>query len=213
MKMEIIFERLMKAIAKSSHGDIIVLLKEINVLRWIFNDLSFLKSTIPEMSKTASHKMLKIEEDNWGKQMLFLRRPDLVPSGQWTTKLGEHLCEEIQYLLGKTPKKPKNIQGLEPDIETEDYIIEVKTQTFYTEGTAGEKIMGVPIKYSDVPYLYEKPLKILCIGCAEKLAREKYGVLSGKGLTASKQKIIDFWKSMQIEYVGATDWIEEVLGA
>jgi hypothetical protein len=116
-------------------------------------------------------------------------------------------------LQGKTYKKPANINGFQPDGETEDNIIEVKSQTYFTTGTAGEKIMGVPHKYVDVPELYEKPLKILCIACAEKLGREKYGVLAGPALSNSrgKQKNIAFYKSNGIEYIGATDIIRDIV--
>ena len=127
--------------------------------------------------------------------------------------MGEEISRELFIIQGKTYKKPINIDGFQPDGETVDNIIEVKTQTYFTSGTAGEKIMGVPHKYVDVPELYKKPLKILCIACAEKLSREKYGILPGPALSESlgKQKNIAFYKSNSIEYIGATDIIREIL--
>jgi hypothetical protein len=58
--------------------------------------------------------------------------------------------------------------------------MEVKCGTYYTNGTAHEKILGCPFKYADIPILYSKPLKIVCIGGAEKICREQYGNLSGE---------------------------------
>ena len=61
----------------------------------------------------------------------------------------------------------EKIQGVHPDWETEDAIWEVKTRNWSVPGTAGEKILGVPYKYSDVPELYGKPLKIVCVAYQE----------------------------------------------
>jgi hypothetical protein len=54
-------------------------------------------------------------------------------------------------------------------------------------------------------------LKILCIGCAEKLCREKYGNLCSVRTTAKKQKFIDFYKENGIEWVGATELIRQIV--
>jgi len=109
-----------------------------------------------------------------------LRRPDLKLDKQWTNKFGEHICEEIYFLLGKSVSKPIKQDHFQPDTEIDDAIIEAKAGTFYTDGTAGEKILGCPFKYADIPRLYGKPLKILCMGGAEKICRESYGNLPGE---------------------------------
>jgi hypothetical protein len=186
------------------------LLRDEGLIRWMCGDTSFLK--LPEeyikKNKTKDNEQYKIAEDKWGQSELSSRRPDLKPSGQWTTKLGEHICEEFQYLKNKEPKKPIKKNNFEPDVETDEFMWEVKTQTYFTEGTAGEKILGVPIKYADVPELYGKPLSILCIGCAEQKCRNQYGVLPGPAMGPSKQKILNFYESMNISYIGATDLMQ-----
>jgi hypothetical protein len=190
----------------------IVFLRELCVIQWILGDTSFLPE-IEKQNATKDCKKYKELEDVWGQEILAKKRPDLQKSGNWTTVLGEEIGRELFLLQGKTYKKPANINGFQPDGETEDNIIEVKSQTYFTSGTAGEKIMGVPHKYVDVPELYKKPLKILCIACAEKLGREKYGVLPGPALSNShgKQKNIAFYKSNGIEYIGATDIIRDIV--
>ena len=190
----------------------IVFLRELSVIQWIFGDTSFLPE-IEKQNATKDCKKYKELEDIWGQTILAKKRPDLQKSGNWTTVLGEEIGRELFLLSGNTYNKPANINGLQPDGETEEYIIEIKTQTYFTSGTAGEKIMGVPHKYADVPELYKKPLKIVCIACAEKLSREKYGVLPGEALTNSlgKQKNIAFYKSNGIEYIGATDIIRDII--
>jgi hypothetical protein len=185
----------------------IVLLKNKTALQWLFADLSFLPP-IEKKNKTTDEAVYKILEDKWGQDMLKTRRPDLKLDKQWTNKFGEHLGEELYILLGKTVSKPAKREHYQPDLEFEDAILEVKAQTFYTSGTAGEKILGCPFKYAEIPDLYAKPLRILCMGGAEKACREQYGNLAGAKCSAQKQKFIDFFKAQQIEYVGATELLK-----
>jgi hypothetical protein len=179
----------------------IVLLKQKQVLQWIFDDKSFLPKT--------DKRNLKNIEDEWGKKMLKLKRPDLKLDGQWTNKFGEHIAEELYEILGKNPKSVIKMTNLMPDLETDDYIVEVKTQTYFTSGTAGEKILGTPFKYRNVPVLYKKPLLIMCIGGAEKMCKENYGILC-KNKDERASEFIDFYKSMGIEYIGITDILKTI---
>ena len=132
-------------------------------------------------------------------------RPDLAKSKtNWTTRFGEYICRELFLLQGHNVTKPQRIAGFEPDWQTDSIILEAKTQTYFTTGTAAEKILGTPFKYADVPQLYGKGLRIVCMGGAEQHCRH-FGVLPGPRMTATKQKILDFWKQNNIEYVAATD--------
>ena len=192
------------------------LLRKHTVLQWLCGDTSFLFGPSFEhntKSKTKDNEQCKKLEDEWGQSMLAHIRPDLKTSGQWTTIFGEKLHSELQLMLGQTYIKPRNIHGYQPDGETNDYIWEVKSQTHFTPGTAGEKILGVPFKYADVPILYKKPLKIVCLGCAERDGRQKYGILpGGDKVTENRQKILDFWRTeLNIEYIGATDLMQQIL--
>jgi hypothetical protein len=182
----------------------IVLLQEKTVIQWLFGDLSFLPE-IGKKNKTADEAKLKVLEDEWGRETLKKRRPDLKLDQQWTNKFGEIICEELYMLLGKTVTKPEKKDHYQPDLETEDYIIEAKAQTFFTSGTAGEKILGCPFKYSEIPELYGKPLKIVCMGGAEKVCRESYGNLPGTKCTAQKKKFLDFFRENNIEFIAASD--------
>jgi len=181
----------------------IVLLRKKEVVQWLYGDTSFLP-VIVKKNKTNDTKEYKVLEDVWGRSMVKLRRPDLKLDKQWTTKFGEHLCEEIYLLLGKECSKPVKKNHFLPDQEVVDAIVEVKTETYFTTGTAGEKILGCPFKYAEVPFLYGKPLKILCLGGAEKACREEYGNLGPK-TSPQKKKFLEFFKENQIEYIGATD--------
>jgi hypothetical protein len=151
----------------------------------------------------------KKQEDEWGQGVMRRRRPDLTLDKQWTNRFGEYLCEEMLLLQGTTPFKPQKRNHYQPDVETETTVWEAKAQTYYTTGTAGEKILGTPFKYADVPVLYSKPLKILCMGGAEKLSREKYGNLAGPCQTPQKKQMLDVFRSLNIEYIGYTDMLNE----
>lgn len=179
------------------------------MVQWLFGDLSFLPE-IEKKNKTADDAKYKILEDKWGQEMMKMRRPDLSMDKQWTNRFGEYICEEIYTLLGKVVSKPVKKENKQPDLETDDAILEAKTQTFYTSGTAGEKILGCPFKYAEIPDLYEKPLKILCMGGAEKVCRESYGNLPGPKCSAQKNKYLDFWQEQGIEYVGASDMFRQL---
>jgi len=182
----------------------IVLLRQKEVVQWLFGDLSFLPE-IDKKNKTTDNKKYKTLEDNWGQAMTKIRRPDLKLDGQWTNKFGEHICEELYTLHGKIVSKPVKKNHYQPDSEIDDAIIEAKAQTFYSDGTAGEKILGCPFKYSEIPDLYGKPLKILCMGGAEKVCRENYGNLPGVKCSIQKKKFLDFFRENRIEYIGASD--------
>ena len=205
------FLKKIDAFTSSILDEEIVLLKKREVIQWLFGDLSFLPA-IEKKNKTADEAKYKVLEDKWGQEMLKNRRPDLKLDKQWTNKFGEHLCEELLMLLGKTVTKPVKKEHYQPDSEVKDAIWEAKAGTFHTSGTAGEKILGCPFKYAEIPDLYGKPLKILCMGGAEKVCRTQYGNLPGAKCSSQKQKYLDFFKQNGVEYVAATDILKGFLG-
>jgi len=194
----------------STNDERIILLRNKEVIMWLFGDLSFLPP-IEKKNKTSDEGKYKVLEDKWGQNMLKTRRPDLKLDKQWTNKFGEHLCEEIYILLGKAVSKPVKKDHYQPDTEVDDAIVEAKAGTFHTAGTAGEKILGCPFKYAEIPDLYSKPLKILCMGGAERVCREQYGNLAGVQCSTQKKKFLDFFKENKIEYLGATDILRSLV--
>ena len=188
----------------------IVLLKNKQVIQWLYDDTSFL----PEVNgRTAEERRIrnKNNEDSWGREVMRRRRPDLRLEGQWTNKFGEHLCEEMYSLLGKQCYNPIIIHSLHPDLETDDSIIESKIQTHFTTGTAHEKIAGVAFKYADVSDIYGKPLIIVCMGDAEKRCR-KDGIFGGQNCTPKRQLLINFCRDvLEITFVGATDLLNQII--
>jgi hypothetical protein len=188
----------------------ISLLRDIRTVQWVFGDTSFLPE-VEGKNKEEIRKKNKANEDDWGKSMMKLRRPDLALNGQWTNKFGEHLCEEMYILLGKECSKPKIIEGDNPDNEIDVSMIESKVLTYFTSGTAGEKILGVAHKYRKVLKNYKKPITVVCIGRAETLGREKYGILPSPALTELDQEFLDFYKKKGTTFIGATDLLKQLI--
>lgn len=188
----------------------IILLRNKEVVMWLFGDLSFLPQ-IDKKNKSADSAKYKVLEDEWGQHVFSKRRPDLSLHKQWTNIFGEIISKEIYMLFGKKVTKPAKKNHYQPDLEIDNSIIECKTGTFYTRGTANEKILGSPFKYAEIPELYKKPLKILCIGGAEKMCRESYGNLTGAKCSVTKTKFIDFFRDNQIEYIGLSDLLIEFI--
>ncbi len=183
----------------------IVLLRQRTVVMWVFRDFSFLNPNNSSMKM----EQLKVLEDEWGRKVLKQRRPDLRLRQQWTGTFGEHLFEELCMLSGEGVSKPVKKENFRPDWETPSAIVEVKTGTYYTQGTAGEKILGVPFKYADIPNMYAKPLHIVCIGGAEKYCREQ-GII-GECSSLNKKRFLDFYREQQIEFIGATDIVKQLI--
>jgi len=209
-----IVDEICEIIGKNTHNTRTGLLREREVIMWLVGSLSFLPpiEKKDKQSKSDEKDEYKVIEDKWGREILKKYRPDLKLDKQWTTKFGEHIVEELYSLVGKEPFKPTKKKNYQPDLEVDDSIIEVKTQTFYTSGTAGEKILGSPFKYAEIPDLYSKPLKIICLGGAEQICREQYGNLPGPKCSIQKKKMLDFFKQeLNIEYVSATDILKEII--
>lgn len=128
-------------------------------------------------------------------------------NGQWTTLLGDGLVRDILELRGENPRKPERKGGFEPDCETDDYMYEVKTSNWWVAGTAGEKVLGTWIKYQDIPSLYGKPLKIVCV--ANQEYELEYGKVKyfGDSVSEKTKKILELARTREIEYMKFSDLI------
>ena len=201
--------RIQEVIACNTNANI-KLIREKEVIQWLIGDLSFLPP-IEKKNKTTDEAKLKVLEDKWGQEMLRKRRPDLKLDKQWTNKFGEHICEELYMLQGKVVSKPVKKEHFQPDSEIDIAILEAKAGTFFTSGTAGEKILGCPFKYAEIPELYGKPLQIVCMGGAEKVCREQYGNLPGTKCSAQKKKFLDFFRENKIEYIASSEILRSLV--
>lgn len=145
-------------------------------------------------------------ERSWGNRMLRRYLGIKKNTCQWTNILGEYLVRRLLERNGRSVWRPKAIGRHKPDWETDDCIWEVKTRNYSTPGTIGEKILGTPYKYCDIPDNYQKNLRIVVVGYQEIEAVESFGLFCGKN--EKRNKMIELWKSIGIEFVRCSDLLK-----
>ena len=168
------------------------------------NGLTYQVKKTTELTVKQQRDDASVKEKEWGNRIIGQKN-----NGNWTTLLGEGLVYEVLKILGENPRKPDKKSGYEPDWETNEYIYEVKTRNWTTSGTAGEKVPGVMYKYSDIPKLYGKPLRIVCVGYQEWELTNSTCKLFGE-VSENQRKILNLAKSMNIEYVKFSDLVSNI---
>lgn len=185
-----------KKLIKTYDGTGLHFIKKDKVLEWAFNDV---------WVKTLT----KESELEWGQNV------SETSSNQWTTKLSETVFFELMTLFNKNPSKPieqrcSNGKKIRIDFETDNGLYEIKSRTYTIGGTAGEKILGTPIKYSECKRLFNKPLFIVCMAAQIKEADETFNLFHPK--SEELTKILDFYRTeFDIHYIKLNTLIEQLL--
>lgn len=161
---------------------------------------SFVKTV--EKTIGTQKKEAEKQEKEWGNAMIGQSN-----NGQWTTKLGEQLVFDILELRGENPRKIKRKGGFEPDWETDDFIYEVKTSNWHVSGTAGEKVLGTFMKYQDIPELYGKPLRIVCVANQEYEFEHGKTPYFGEKVSQKTKQALDMARGWGIEYMRFSDLV------
>lgn len=78
----------------------------------------------------------------------------------------------------------------------------MKTRNYSTPGTSGEKILGTPLKYIDIPKITGKPLFIVLVGYQEYEATYIFKLFHD--LSNEKKAVLDTYSNLGIYYVGAS---------
>ncbi len=177
---------------KNIKNDNIRLLKELDVLRWVFADETFLNS--------LDNK----KEKEWGNKIM-----NITGNKQWTTVFGQELVHELYLLINEDIIRPPKKENKIPDWMSDEHIIEVKTRTYKTEGTAGEKILGTPFKYANMPRLHNRELRIICVGYQEVEADIKFGLFNPR--SEEHKTFINFYKEMRTTYHKYTELLQEYI--
>lgn len=183
------------------------------IIQWCYEPITNL--SLRETADEKKLKEVKEEEKIWGNEVLGTKE-----GKQWTTVLCQDLVMEALIKLGrKNVRKTKPTKSslrdkkYQPDLECDEFVYEVKGRSWCTPGTAGEKILGVPLKYGELPRLFHKPLKIILVGYQEYEARNSYGfgdLLDSSNQTKELSDSLKYFKDHQIEYVGFTDILKEI---
>lgn len=193
------YDKIREALSSSN----IRFLNKDGVLEWLYGEPSFIKT------------LTKDSENDWGCNIIGKK------SNQWTTLLGEYVMEDMLRLLDKNPRKmnpqactkSSNGKRLDPDRETDDALYECKARNYTTTGTAGEKILGCPVKYAEAYRLYNKPLTIVCMAYQEKEAEKDFMLFAPESQQSPELKAqLKFWEDhFHIRFMRATDLLEQWL--
>ncbi len=147
------------------------LLENKEVIRWCYEPIT--KVSLLNSYDTKKLKAANNIERDWARSIIG------GTGNQWTTKLCQDLVREGLIKLGRrnvrsttTKRSSVRDKSYSPDLECDNYVYEVKGRSWSTSGTAGEKILGVPLKYGELPRLYKKPLQIILVGYQEYEAKE-----------------------------------------
>jgi hypothetical protein len=173
-------------------------------INWAITKPSKLKKHSFSIKQQTKEEQKK--ERIWGNEMICQKN-----NGQWTTKLGENLVKDILVLRGENPRTVERKEGFQPDWETDDYIYEVKTSNWWVSGSAGEKVLGTWIKYQNIPEIYGKPLRIICVANQEEELLNGKTRFFGKDISSKTKKALGLAKSWDIEYVRFSDFVKESL--
>ena len=179
------------------------------ILHWALTP--FENGLTNQIQRTATQTVSSIrssakrEEKKWGNNMI-----EQVSNVNWTTRLGEGLVHDVLLLRGENPRKPQKKNGYQPDWETDEYIYEVKTRNWTTSGTAGEKVLGVMYKYSEIPKLYGKPLRIVCVGYQEWELTNGTTKIFSDSLDENKRGFLDFAESIGITFMKFSNLAEGI---
>jgi len=189
------------------------LLNNPEVIKWCYEGVTDISLRNTESAKNLIES--KEVEQVWGNNVV-----KTIGGKQWTTVLCQDLVAEALVKLGRknvrtTTSKKSTLRDkkYDPDLECDDFVYEVKGRSWSTPGTAGEKILGVPLKYGEIPSLYGKPLQIILVGYQEYEAREKFAfgdLLDREDQTKELRASLDFFKEHNIEYIAFTDILTEI---
>jgi len=196
------------------------LLNNPEVIRWCYTGIT--PSTLVNTSnKTLLNKSRNMEKE-WANNLLrkHFNYDNDKEIKQWTTKLGEEIVREVLLAMNINVYKQRTSykssiskKTYEPDLECDKHLYEVKARNWTTPGTAGEKILGVPMKYSELPHLSGKPVKIILVGFQEEEAKTGFGfgnLLCKNNCNPIASSMIDCYKNLGFEYVGLTHLLNQL---
>lgn len=190
------------------------LLNNQQFIKWCYNWITEL--TLVDTSNSKKLKPYVIEENKWGNKIIWQEK-----NNQWTTLLCEWAVKELlEKLWYKNVRNARRLQSsnsrkkYNPDWECDDFVWEVKWRNWTTPWTAWEKILWTPLKYSEVPRLYWKPLRIVCVWYQEWEAKNWFAcwnlINTENRWTEELQKMLILFKKLKIEYFWFTDLLEKL---
>ncbi len=190
------------------------LLKNSEFIHWCKTWIT--KETLATTWNKKKLKPFALIEKDWGNRLIWTSE-----NKQWTTLLCQEAVREALIALWyKNVRNSRKFQSTvrnkwyNPDLESDEFVWEVKGRNWTTPWTAWEKILWTPLKYSEVPKLYGKPLKIVLVWYEEYEAKHHFAcwdiVNKSWWRTQELDDILNFFKTKDIEYIAFTDLLKKL---
>jgi hypothetical protein len=154
----------------------VAILTDLNVCEWLCGGGDALWGSLPCKDRAGAEKA-------WGLSIK-ARYCDKKAVNDWSGDLAETAVKALCILRGWAvlPKRSYPIRTHPdvkqkhtiPDVELEHAVIECKTQSYFTTGSAWEKYAFAPYKYTEVVELTGKPAYIICFAKAEEYLITEY---------------------------------------
>ncbi len=112
-----------------------------------------------------------------------------------TGNFGELLVKQILEDIGIQVEHQARVGNFKVDLLSDEAIYEVKTRTYSTSGTAGEKTTHVPFKYEEIATKL-RPLKVILVGYQEFEAVYKFRLFN-----LEKAHWLTFYESVNCHYI------------
>ena len=183
------------------------------VIRWCYEGVT--EYTLALGTDRHRLAVANKEERRWGNEIM-----GTIDGNQWTTLLCQDMVKEALTAMGRKNVRPAmpvrssiREKTYRPDLVCDEYVYEVKGRSWTVTGTAGEKILGVPIKYGEVPRLFDKPLQIILVAYQEYEARKAWGfgdLLNNAEQTEALRDVLHYHSKHNIEYIGFTDILKGI---
>jgi hypothetical protein len=190
-------------------------LNDIEILKWVLgidkqNDKT-IRTTV-KLTKERRRVLNDKEETKWG-----ISKCTSPATKNWTTCISEKFSNElINYLFNKkinnNNKKRKicipDNPDCKPDIEIENYIFEIKCKKWHSNGTAGEKILGTPIKYNQIADATGKYVRIILLAGQEEEAVLKYHLFDVSDFDTRNMEQLELWYNQGTQFIKGSDLIK-----
>jgi hypothetical protein len=199
----------------SSDKNIFSFLNDIEVLKWVLgmdkqNDKKIRKTV--KLNKERLRILNDKAETKWG-----VSKCTSLAKKNWTTCISENFSKELIYylfddetILNNKKRKISIRDDLDckPDIEIDDYIFEIKCKKWYSVGTAGEKILGSPVKYNQISDITGKSVRIILLAGQEEEAVKKYHLFDVNEQDERNMEQLELWYNQGTQFIKVSDLVK-----
>lgn len=168
---------------------------DLHVVRWIHGNSN--GNILKYPSKVEEYRILTSKYTPKSRRM-------------WSADFGVQLVRLLLIESGVTIYPPKKYgdEKTSGDFETHEAVWKVKTRTWMTTGSAGEKILGAPIRYSEIPRLSGKKFNLVSVAYQEYESIHKFQLYNER--LSSKTSYLTLLKGSGFSYIRCSTLYKKV---